>query len=132
MLHLVFLSVGSEFLNSLSLRDVATNNLLVLLSKLAHLFLNLWEVVLRDSLTVCRHHVIEEAVLNSRTKTKLNARIKLLQSLSKEVGRGVPEGVLTFFVIELVKCDGSVLIDRTIEFCCFATVWESDFNHTTN
>ena len=164
MLHLIFLSIGSEFLYSIRLRDVMTNDLLVLLSKFAHLLFNLWEVILRDCLTLCRHHVIEETILNSWSESELNAWVKLLQSLCKEVGRSVPEGVLTFFVIELVQCDGSVLIDRTIEFCCFAiytarynvtgesrrnalgdlktsyallvftngTVWESDFNHTTN
>ena len=164
MLHLIFLTISGEFFHSISLRDITTNNGLILLCKFEHLLLNLWEVILRDCLTFCRHHVIEETIFNCRTKTKLNAWVKLLQCLSKEVGRGVPEGMLTFFVIEPVKCDTCVLIDRTIEFCCYAiytarynvtgesrrntlgdlitsyalfvftngTIWESDFNHTTN
>ena len=37
--------------------------------------------------------------------------------------------MLTFFVIELVQCDGSVLIDRTVEFCCFA-IYTARYNVT--
>ena len=114
MLNLIFLSVCSKLLNSISFRNITTNNLLILLSELTHFLLNLWEIILRDCLTVWQHYIIEEAIFNSRTEAKLYTRIKFLQRLSKEVGRGVPEGVLAFFILKLVQRNSSVFVDGTV------------------
>ena len=96
------------------------DNRLVLLGQLAHLLLYSGKVVLRDSLPRSRHHIIEKAVLHCRAEAELNARIEFLQCLGKQMGRGVPESVLAFFVIELVKCDGRISIDGTVQFCRYA------------
>lgn len=66
--------------------------------QLAHLGLDLREVVLRDNLAVGRHHVIEKAVLHSRSESELYAGIQLLERLGQQVGRRVPERVLTLVV----------------------------------
>ena len=114
MLALVVLTIGLELLERFGLRHFTAHNGLVLLGQLAHLFLNLGEVVLRNHLTLGGHNVIEEAILYGRTEAELDAGIELLERLGEQVGRGVPEGVLTLFVLKLVKRDGRIGSDGTV------------------
>jgi hypothetical protein len=61
------------------------------------------------AVTLRRHHIVEETCLNSGTEAELDAGIEFLQSLGKQVGRSVPEGVLTLVVVELIKFDGGIV-----------------------
>ena len=114
VLALVVLTIGLKLLERFGLRHFTAHNCLVLLGQLAHLFLNLGEVVLRNHLTLGGHNVIEESILYGRTEAELDARIELLERLGEQVGRGVPEGVLTLFVLKLVKRDGRIGSDGTV------------------
>ena len=114
VLALVVLTIGLELLERFGLRHFTAHNCLVLLGQLAHLFLNLGEVVLRNHLTLGGHNVIEETILYGRTEAELDAGIELLERLGEQVGRGVPEGVLTLFVLKLVKRDGRIGSDGTV------------------
>ena len=78
MLALIGLSVGSKLLQSLSLRHFATHNRLFFRSQFLHLLFNLWEIALLDALTVLQQHIIEEAILDSGSKTELDTWIQLL------------------------------------------------------
>ena len=120
MFALVVLASSLELLESLRLGHLTTNHGLVLLSQLAHLLLNLGEVVLRDDLTLGRHYIIEETILDSRAETELDARIKFLECLGQQVGRSVPKSVLAFLVFELIKRDRSISIDGAVQLYCFA------------
>ncbi len=118
VLHLVLLSSGLKLLDGIGLRHFAADDGLILLGELLHLSLYLGEVVFRDGLTLGRHHIVEETILDGRAEAELDAGIQLLQRLGKQVGRRVPEGVLAFVVVELIQFDGSVGIDGAVEFCC--------------
>ena len=115
VLHLVVLAHGLELLDGVGLRHLAAHHGLVFLGQLAHLGLDLREVVLRDHLAVCRHHVVEEAVLHSRTKSELYAGVQLLERLGQQVGRRVPERVLALVVRKLVEVDACILVDGAVE-----------------
>ncbi len=117
MLALVLLTVGLEFLQGIGLGDFAANDGLVLLGEFLHLGLDLGEVVLGDGCAFGWHDVVEEAILNGRSETELNAGIELLQSLCQKVGGGVPEGVLTLFVLKLIEGDGGIFIDGSVQLC---------------
>ena len=86
VLALVGLTVGLELSERISLSNLLANHRLVLLGELHHLSLDLSEIILRDHLTLSRHHVVEETALYSWTETKLDAWIKLLKSLCEQVG----------------------------------------------
>ena len=120
VLALILLTVGLELLQGVSLRYIAAHHRLVLACQFLHLSLNLREVVLRDSNALRRHHVVEESVLDGRTETELNARIKLLQRLGKQVSTSVPESVLALLVLKLIQGDGGVFVDRSVKFYCLA------------
>ena len=116
VLHLILLSLCLELCYGISLSHFLTHYGFVLASQFKHLILYLLEVALLDHLAVRQLNIIEETVLCGRTETKLYAWVELLQCLGEEVGRGVPEGVLAFFVLKAVEGDGSILSDRTVEF----------------
>ncbi len=86
MLHLILLSHSLKLLEGVCLCHFFANHGLVFLGELFHLGLNLREVVLGDGCSLWRHDIIEEACLNGRAETKLDARIKFLQCLCQQVG----------------------------------------------
>ena len=117
VLALVGLACCTEQSEAISLANLLSYNRLVLTSELEHLVFNLLEVALADLLSIRKQHVVEEAVLDSRTEAELNAGIEFLQSLSKEVSTCVPEGMLALFVLELIELDARISINGTIQFC---------------
>ena len=127
MLALVGLSVGSKLLQGVGLSYLLANHRLFLASQFLHLCLNLGEVTLLDHLAILQQDIIEETILDSRSKTELNARIQLLQSLCQQMGGGVPEGMLTLLVVELVKLNRCVLIDGTVQLYGL-TVYSTAYN----
>ena len=60
-----------------------------------------------------RIHIIVESVFNSRSDTKLDTRIKFLQSFRQQVCTCMPECMLTFFIIPFIKNEISIFINRT-------------------
>ena len=118
VLHLIFLSVSLKLLDGVGFGYLTSYDGLVFLGKFLHLLLDLGEVVFGDHLALRGHDIIEEAVLDSRAKAELYAGVELLQCLGEQMGRSVPEGVLALFVVELVKSDGCVLVDRTVQLGC--------------
>ena len=78
MLAFIFLSVFFKLFQGISFRYFAAHDRLVSPRQLVHFFFNLRKIVLADGRTIFGHHVVKEAVLHSRTKTKLNAGIQLL------------------------------------------------------
>ena len=127
VLTLVFLTVSLELSECISLRNLLANHRLVLLGKFHHLSLNLSEVILRNHLTLSRHHIVEETALYGWTETKLNTRIKLLKSFSEQVCRSMPECVLTLLIFKLIEFYISILIDRTVQLYCL-TIYTARYN----
>ena len=115
VLALVGLAVGSKLLQGIGLGHLLANHCFFLGSQLLHFFFNLGKIALLDHFAVGQQHIIEESILDSRSETKLNARIQLLQSLGQQVCRCVPEGMLTLLVVPLIERNGSVLVDRTVQ-----------------
>ena len=118
MFALVGLTVGSKLLQGISLSHLTAHHRLLLASQFLHLVLDLSEVAFPDLLAIRQQHIIEEAVLDGRTESELDARIELLQSLSQQVCAGVPEGVLTFLILPFVEGKGSILHDGTVQLHC--------------
>ena len=85
VLALIGLAVGSKLLQRIGLSYLLANDRLLLGGQLTHLVFNHGEVALLDHLAILQQHVVEEAVLDSRTKAELNTRIQLLQRLGQEV-----------------------------------------------
>ena len=115
VLALVLLAVGLELGQCLGLGHLAAHHRLVFLGQLAHLGLDGGEVFLRDDVALLGHHVVEETVLHSGSEAELYAGIKFFERLGQQVGGGMPEGMLTLLVVELVKCDGSIAVDWAVE-----------------
>ena len=126
VLTLVGLPPLCELFQGISLSHLFANHRLLLACQFLHLCLNLGEVALLDALAVLQQHIIEETILDSRTETKLDARIQLQQCLSQQVGRCVPEGMLTLLVVELVERYGCILIDRTVQLYCLTVYSTAD------
>ena len=127
VLTLVGLTVGSKLLQSVGLSHLLANHGLFLRSQFLNLSLNLGEVALLDALAVLQQHIIEETILDSGAETELNARIQFLQRLSQQVGRCVPEGVLTLFIVKLVERNRCILVDRTVQLYCL-TVYTTAYH----
>ena len=127
MFALVGLSISTKLLQSLGLGDFTTYDRLVFASQLQHLCLNLGEVALLDHLAVFQQHIVEESVVNGRSESELNARIKSLQSLCQQVGGSVPERVFALIVIKLVERDGSIGIDGAVQLDCL-TIYTARYN----
>ena len=117
VLALVGLTCCTEQGEAVGLAYLLAYNRFVLTGKLEHLVLNLLEVAFADLLSIGKQHIIEEAVLDGGTEAELDAGIKFLQSLSKQVGACVPEGMLTLFVLELIELDACISINGAIQFC---------------
>ncbi len=122
----VSLTVSSKLLQGIGLRDLMANHGLLLTSQFLHLGLNRSEVAFLDHLAFRQQHVVEETVLNGRAETKLYARIELLQGLGQQVGRGMPEGMLSFVVVKLVKRDFSIFHDGAVQFDGFSVNTTAD------
>ena len=120
MLTLIVLSVGFELSQRIGLRHFTTHDSLILTSQFHHFFFDFREVALADNCAVLWHHVVEESVLHCRSETELDAGIQFFQCFSQQVCAGVPEGMLAFFVLEFVECDGRIFVDGTIQFYRFA------------
>ena len=118
MLYLISLSLSAELLHCISLGNLTAYHSLVLTGKFEHLVFYLLEVALLNHLSIREEYIIEEAILDSRTETELYAGEQLLQSFCKEVGRGMPEGMLSLFILEAIEVYLCILIDGTIQFCC--------------
>ena len=116
MFALIILTVSLKFFQSISLCYFLTNNCLILLGKFLHFSFNLWKIIFRDSYTLWRHNIIKKSIFYSWSKTKLDTRIELLKSLSQQVRRSMPEGMLSLLIFELIKFYCSVLSDWTIQF----------------
>ena len=99
------LTFGGKLLEHLVLRHVTAHDGLLLAGQFEHLLLDLREVGLLDVLTIGRHYVIVEAILDGRTDTELDAGIEFLQSLGEQVGRRVPERMLALLGIPFVEID---------------------------
>ena len=78
--------IGSKLLQRISLSHLLANHGLFLASQFLHLCFNFGEIALLDHLAVLQQHVIEEAILDSRSETELDARIEFLQGLCQQVG----------------------------------------------
>ena len=88
-------------------------------SQFFHLFLNSRQVTfLNHSFT--RIYIIIETVFNGRTDTKLDTRIKFLQSFSQQVSTCMPECMLTLFIIPFIKNKFSILFNWAIQINSFA------------
>ena len=120
VLALVGLTCSTEQGEAVCLAYLLAHNGFVLAGKLQHLVLNLLEVAFADLLAFGKQNIIEEAVLDGRAEAELDAGIEFLQSLGKQVGAGVPEGVLALFVLELVELDACIGGDGAVQFCCLA------------
>ena len=82
VLAFVGLAIGSKLLKSIGLGNLLANNGLFLGSQFLHLSFNRGEIALLYALAVGQQHIVEEAILDSRSETKLDARVQFLQSLS--------------------------------------------------
>ena len=117
---LVALTSVAKELQSICLGNVLTHQCFLALHEFLHFLLNLWEIRIRKLHSLRWHHVVVESVFNSRTNTELSAWIEFLKSFCHEVGRSVPESMLSFFIVPLVKHEVCIFVDWTIEFSCFA------------
>ncbi|CCY16785.1 uncharacterized protein BN773_00858 [Prevotella sp. CAG:755] len=113
---LVGLSTVSEKFQSICFRDVAAHKGLLTLLELGHLLFDGLEVAFLDDNALGGHHVVIETAFNGRSDAELNAGIEFLQGFRHEVGRSVPKGMLAFLVVPLVKLDGRVVRDGTVQF----------------
>ncbi len=114
-LQLVLVALLGEEVDGLGLAHLAARDGRLGLHQLHHLLLNLGEIFTRY-LIVHKIDIVVEAVLDGGAETELDAGIELLQSRGQQVGRGVPEGFLALLVVPRQQLDGSVLVDRTIQF----------------
>ena len=127
MLALVSLTSSCKLLECIGLGHFLANNRLLLASQFFHFCFDGGEVALLYHLSVGQQHVVEESILDCRAETELHARIQLLKCLGQQVGGGVPEGVLSFLVFELVECNGSILGDGTVQLYSL-TVYTTAYN----
>ena len=100
----------------ISFRDVLTNHRFFLSYKLCHFLFDGSKVRFFNDGASGRHNIIVEAIFNSRTNTKLNAWIQLLQSFSHQVSRCMPEGMFSLSIIPFVQFNATIFSDRTIDF----------------
>ena len=115
-LVLVCLSLVAEELQRIGLGYILTHQRFLALHEFHHLLLDSLEVSFADDSTLGRHHIVVEASLNGRTYTELRARVQLLQRFGHQVSTGMPEGVLTLFVIPFIQNQISVRGDRAVQF----------------
>ena len=111
-LTLICLTFLSEVGKSVCFAYVFAAEHLLALLYLLHLLLYTRQVRLFDGLTVSRENIVIETVLDSRTYTELNTGIQLLQCLSHEVRRGVPECMLGFLIVPLMKTKLTIGMQR--------------------
>ena len=114
-LDLIDLFAVTKDLESLSLRHFTTGDGSLGLNELHHFLLDLGEVLAGD-LVFAEVDVVIETVLDGRSDTEFYAGVEFLQSRSKKVGGGVPEGMLALFVVPGKELNCCILVDRTIEF----------------
>ena len=62
-----------------------------------------------------RINVVIESVFDCRTDSEFHAGIKFLKSLGKQVGRTVPESMLSFRIIPFEKLDFSIFLNGTCQ-----------------
>ena len=111
---LVSFTSFTEHLQCIILCDALTYECLFLSSQFSHFLFNGRQVTFLDH-GFSRIYIIIESVFNSRSDTKLNTRVKLLQSLSQQVSTCMPEGMLTFFIFPFIKNEVCIFADRTIQ-----------------
>ena len=116
MFNLVCLPVGLELRNSIGLADLFAHHRLIFASQFKHFGLYLRKIVLRNSITILWHNIIEETVFHCGTEAKLDARIKLLQRLGKQMGRRVPESVFSLCILKTKESDCRVLCNWPVKF----------------
>ena len=111
---LVGLTCRSKLFQCVSLCHFLAHHRLFLASQFLHFCFYLWKISFLDTLSIRKQHIIEEAVLNGRTKAELDSRIQLLQCFCQQMRRSVPERMLSLLIFPLVQSYGRILIDRSV------------------
>ena len=102
----------SEFLQSVFLGNAFAHQSFFLGCQFCHFCFDNRQIrVLNGSFS--RIYVIIETVFDSRTDTKLNARIKFLQCFCQQVSTCVPKSMFTLFIFPFIKNEVCIFIDRT-------------------
>ena len=102
----------AEHLQSICFSNALSDYIFFLCSQFQHFSFNSGQITFFNH-SFSRIHIIVESVFNSRTDTKLDTRIKFLQSFSQQVGTCMPKGMFTFFIIPFIKYEIRILINRT-------------------
>ena len=100
----------------ISFRDILTHDRLFFSHKFCHFLFDGSQIRFFNNGASSRHHIIVESAFDSRTNTKLNTWIQLLQSFSHQVSRRMPEGMFSLSIIPFVQFNATIFRDRTINF----------------
>ena len=117
---LVSFASVAEHLQSICLGYALAHKLLLACSQFNHFLFDGRQIALFDCHAIPRINVVIESVLNGRTDTELNARIKFLQSLCQQVRACMPESVLALLVFPFIKNEVGIFVYRTIQINRFA------------
>ena len=106
-----FAAIAKHF-QSICFCDAFSDYLFFLCSQFQHFSFNGWKIAFFNH-SFTRIHIIVESVLDSRSDTKLDTRIKFLQSFRQQVCTCMPKRMFTFFIIPFIKNKISIFINRT-------------------
>ena len=107
---LVFVAFLGEILQCFGLAHVNALESLLLASQFKHLLLDGYKVGFGQGDVACVDVVVETGI-HCRTNAELHTFVQSLDGLSHEVGRRVPEGSLTFWIVPCEELDGGILVD---------------------
>ena len=89
-----------EHLESFRLRDFMTYNLLAILGKLLHLFLDSRQIFIADHV-IAEVHIIIESFFDYRSDPELRLRIQMLHGLCHQMGTAVIENMQFLIFLEI-------------------------------
>ncbi len=108
-----FAAVAEEF-QGVGFADVGAHDLLFFLGQFEHFFLDGGKIGRGDAVAV-GVDVVVETVFNGGAYAEFHSGKEFLQGLGQQVGRAVPERMLSFVVFPFEEFDPGVAVDRTGE-----------------
>ena len=115
----VFVAFFTEKFQCIGLADICTYDGCFAGCQFGHFVFDDRQVGFLDD-CFARIHVVVETVFDSRADTEFYTRIEFLECFGHEVGRTVPVGMFTFFVVPFIENDVRIAVDRAGEIPGFS------------